>query len=214
MTRPVVLLGAGGHARVVAAGLRAMGRAVIAVAAPDGAAPFAHRLGVPVLADDAAILALDPAGVELALGIGMVTPSPLRRQIFERFCTAGFRFVTVVHPAAFLDRETTVGAGSVVMAGAIVQTGVRVGEGAIINTGAIVEHDCAIGAFTHVATGCVLAGGVQVGAGVHLGAGATIIQGLSIGDGVLVAAGAVVIADLPAGVRVAGIPARNMKLVI
>jgi UDP-perosamine 4-acetyltransferase len=74
-----------------------------------------------------------------------------------------------------------------------------------------VEHDCVIGAHTHLGPGATLCGGVRVGEDCHIGVGAVVVQGVSVGNGVLVAAGAVVVGDLTSGVRVAGVPARNME---
>ncbi|MEI7605830.1 MAG: NeuD/PglB/VioB family sugar acetyltransferase [Rhodospirillaceae bacterium] len=210
MTRPVVLLGAGGHARVIAAALRASGHDIAAVAAPEAADTLARTLGVRAMADDEAVFALDPGRVELVVAVGMLSPSPLRRRLFDRFRAAGFRFARVVHPRAIVDEDVVLGEGSVVMAGAIVQTGCRIGDNAIINSGGVVDHDCLIGAHAHLATGCVLAGGVQVGEGALIGAGATVIQSLSIGAAALVAAGAVVTRDIASGERVGGVPARPL----
>ena len=83
-------------------------------------------------------------------------------------------------------------------------------DDAIVNTGALLEHDCVIGAHAHVGPGAMLAGNATVGEGAHVGIGAVLIEGVSVGAGALVAAGAVVVADVPAGMRVAGVPAREM----
>lgn len=208
MSRPVIILGAGGHARVVASTLLAAGRSVVAVAAPDGADDLAMRLGAVALTSDDAVLTFAPNTVELILGVGMVGPSPLRRRIMEKFRTAGFRFATLVHPAAFVDPTATLEQGAVVMAGAVVQTGCRIGDNVIVNSRAVVDHDCTIAAHVHLATGCILCGDVKVGEASHVGAGATIIQGLHIGAGALIAAGATVVRPVADATRVAGTPAR------
>ncbi len=98
------------------------------------------------------------------------------------------------------------------MAGAVLQTGCRMGENVIINTRASVDHDCIIACHTHVSPGAVLCGNVQVGQGSHIGAGATVIQGVRIACNGMVAAGAVVIRDIPEGVTVAGVPAKELYL--
>lgn len=206
----VVVLGAGGHARVVVAAVLASGRKVAAIAAPEGAEELARRVGVPVITDDGAVLDLDAATVDLVVGVGTVSPSPHRRHIFERFRGAGFRFATVVHPAAIVDADVFLGEGTVVMAGAIIQAGCRLGDNVIVNTGAVVEHDCLVGDHVHLASGCVVAGGVQIGAGAVIGAGATVIQSLSIGTGALVAAAAAVVRDIEPDARVGGVPARPL----
>lgn len=208
--RPVILVGAGGHAKGVAAAIRMAGGTIAAVAAPDGARELAARLGVRALSCDEDILDFAPADVELILAMGMISPSPLRRNILERFQAAGFSFATVVHPSAIIDPSTRLGEGTVVMAGAVIQADCQIAGNVIINTAAVVEHDCRVGAHTHLATGSVLCGGVLVGDGVHVGAGATVIQGRRIGSNALVAAGATVIHDVADGSRVGGVPARPL----
>lgn len=206
----VVILGAGGHARVVLSLLRALGRDVagcIAPSSPDASWPA----DLPWLGDDAILARLDPAITELANGIGS-TGDPARRiAAYNSACAAGFRFPVLVHPGAIVDATALPGPGTQVMAGAILQTGVRTGRNVIVNTGAVIDHDCDIGDHVHLAPGTRLSGSVTVGAGAHLGTGAVAIQNLRIGAGALVAAGAVVLEDVPPGARVAGTPARPMR---
>lgn len=210
MSKPVIVLGAGGHARAILEALRALGRDVTAVAVTARApASTGQRAALPAMTEDE-VLALAPQSIELAMGIGTVEPSPLRRQVFDKFRAAGFGFATIVHPSAVVASDAILGEGAVVMAGAIVQAGCRVGANAIVNSGVILEHDGVVGAHAHLASGCVLAGGVRVGEQALVGAGATVIQSLTVGDGALVAAGSVVIRDVAAGARVAGVPARPL----
>jgi acetyltransferase-like isoleucine patch superfamily enzyme len=103
------------------------------------------------------------------------------------------------------------GDGAQIMAGAILQTGVRVGRNVIVNTRAVIDHDSCLADHVHVATGAILAGGVKVGEASHIGAGATVIQEITIGRAVLVAAGAVVVSDVADDASVAGIPARRIE---
>ncbi|MEC9347185.1 MAG: acetyltransferase [Pseudomonadota bacterium] len=205
----IVILGAGGHARVVLALLRALGRKVRGCIAPDRPGP-AWPADVPWLGDDAILDALDPATTELANGIGSTGDPSRRIEAFRLAREAGFRFPPLVHPSAVVDPTAMLDAGSQVMAGAVLQCGVTVGTNVIVNTGAVVDHDCRIGDDAHLAPGTTLSGTVRIGDHAHLGTGATVIQNVHVGDGALVAAGAVVVEDVPAGARVAGVPARRM----
>jgi UDP-perosamine 4-acetyltransferase len=164
--------------------------------------------GLPRLGSDGDLLAGGPQATELVNGIGSTGNANLRRALFERFCCAGFKFATVIHPAATIASDVVLGEGAQIMAGAVLQAGVVIGANAIVNTGTLLDHDVRIGDHTHIAPGACIAGGVTVGAGVHIGAGATIIQGLQVGDGALVAAGAVVVRDVGVAAMVAGVPAR------
>lgn len=204
----VIVLGGGGHALVVIDTLRAMGRTVAGYLAPQPGDPVA---GAAWLGDDSHLDGLDPAAVELALGLGAVRPSPLRRHLFEGLKMRGFRFATLVHPTAVVAPGVELGEGAQIMAGAVLQPGVTIGANAIVNTRAAIDHDCRVGDHAHIATGAALSGTVRVGEGAHVGTGAAIIQGITLGPGALVAAGAAVVRDVAAGSRVAGVPARPME---
>lgn len=206
---PVIVLGAGGHARVLIDALLLKGVAILGVTAPaiEGAPPF----GLPFLGADLAVDAHPVASIRLVNGLGSTRQPGARREIFERFKAKGYKFESVVHPSAVIARNVELGEGVQVMAGAVIQTGGRIGANSIVNTRVAVDHDCRIGAHAHLAPGATLCGDVRVGENAHVGSGASIIQGISIGDDVLVAAGAVVIRNVPAGAAVSGVPARNMK---
>lgn len=120
-------------------------------------------------------------------------------------------FFTAIHDKAVVSKESNIGDGSVIMAGAIVNPDVTIGKHCIINTGAIIEHDCKIDDFAHISPNAALAGGVQIGEGTHIGISASIIQGKKIGKWVTVGAGTVVIDDIPDYAVVIGNPGRIIK---
>lgn len=209
MTVPFILLGGGGHALVVLETLEAMGQSVRAYCAPEPA--FHLPAELDWIATDAALLALDPASVALACGLGSVGQPARRQALFERFAAAGFRFPAVRHPSATISPRALLGEGAQVMMGACLQPGTQVGRNAILNTGARIDHGCRIGDHAHVAPGAVLAGGVTLEEGVHVGAGATVLQGLTIGRGAVIGAGACVVGDVAAGATCIGVPARCVQ---
>lgn len=208
---PIIIVGAGGHGRVVADALQAAGRPVLGFTDNDHAAWGTTRCGAPVLGNDDVLKRHEPQSVLLANGLGTIRVSTLRRDVFLKFKAQGYRFATIVHPSATVSEHASIGEGCQVMARAVVQVGATVAANTIINTGTIVDHDCTIGAHSHLATGATLSGGVTVGENCHIGAGATIIQGVSLGDHCLVAAGAVVVRDAATRSRLAGVPARPME---
>jgi UDP-perosamine 4-acetyltransferase len=209
MNRPVLIVGAGGHGKVVADALEAMGREVRGFLDIDPARWGEVVNGKPVIGGDDR---LPEAGtVELANGIGSIQSLATRSSVFDRLRGKGFRFVTVLHPRAVVSPTARVEEGAQIMAGAIVQTNARIGADTIVNTGAIVEHDCSVGEHVHLAPGVTLSGGVRIGNCVHVGTAACVIQGIRIDDYALVAAGAVVTRDVARSARVSGIPAREME---
>jgi UDP-perosamine 4-acetyltransferase len=206
-----VVLGAGGHARVVVHALRLRGVEIVGLLDPDPVRRGGAVDGAPVLGGDELLPDLHRRGTtHFAVGLGGILDLGPRARLFALGKAAGPEPLSVIHPAAVVWDPTALGAGVQVLALAAVNSGARVGENAIVNTGAIVEHDCLVGAHAHLATGVRLAGGVTVEEGAFVGAGAVVRNGLTIGRGAVVGMGAVVLEDVPAGARVAGNPARRL----
>ncbi len=207
---PVIVVGAGGHAKVLIDALQRASIEVIAVTDREVSRHGDTLLGVPIRGDDEWIFRNAPDAVELVNGIGSIRPSARRAEVFRAFAGRGYTFVRVTHPTAIIGADAELGMSTQVMAGAVVQAGCRIGENVIINTGATLDHDCIIGDHVHVSPRATLCGGVVVGAETHIGAGATVIQGIRIGARCLVAAGAVVVTDVAADTTVMGVPARKV----
>lgn len=121
------------------------------------------------------------------------------------------RLTTLIHPHSVISRRVTIGKGTVVMAGAIVNSDTKIGEGCIINTGASVDHDCSIGDFVHVSVGAHVAGTVTVGNGTWVGAGATVSNNIEICEVCMIGAGALVIKNIKENGTYIGVPVKKMK---
>jgi UDP-perosamine 4-acetyltransferase len=203
----VVIVGAGGHAKVVIELLWAIGgiEVVGLLAERAGQGPF----GLPVLGDDGLLPVLRTQGVVAALvALGS---NALRDRIGAELHALGFLLPAVIHPSAQLSPSARVSAGAVIMARACVGPLATVGEFSIINTGAIIEHDSAIGRAAHVAPGSVLAGTVSVGERALVGAGSAVRPGVTIGKDSIVGVGSAVVANVPPGAVVGGAPARLLR---
>jgi UDP-perosamine 4-acetyltransferase len=196
VTKPVIVIGGGGHARVVMDALRLSGVSVLGICDPALPRGSAGPFGIAVLGDDAAVAAYAPAQVDLVNGVGSTQSTEARRQVFETFSRRGYRFAAVVHPAAIVAGDVTLDEGAQIMAGAIIQSGTAVGRDVIVNTGARIDHDCRIGDHVHIAPGATLSGGVVVGAGTHIGVAAAVIQSVTLGHNCLIGAGTVVTRDV------------------
>lgn len=208
----VVVIGSGGHARVVIDALRAAGEHRIfgAVDVPERAGT--HIDGIEVVTTHAELASLASQGVTAAvLGVGSVGDASTRVRLAEQLREAGLELPAIVHPTAYVSDAATLSAGVFVAAKAVVGVGASVGEFAIVNTGAVVDHDCSVGAFVHVAPGCAISGTVSIGDRAHLGTGASVIQGVAIGEGSVIGAGSVVLDDVPAGVMAWGNPCRVVR---
>jgi sugar O-acyltransferase (sialic acid O-acetyltransferase NeuD family) len=201
----LLILGAGGHGRVVADCARAIGR-WSEIAFLDADWPERRAAGSwPVIGRDRDCELIAQTGDEFFVAVGQ---SATRRRLLSELLEAGLTVTSIRHPATIVSQDVEIGTGTVVVAGAIINIGSRIGSGCIINTGAIVDHDCYIADGVHVCPGARLAGHVTVGEDSWIGIGATIRQGISIGSNVTVGAGGVVVQNLNAGVTAVGLPAK------
>jgi UDP-perosamine 4-acetyltransferase len=208
---PIVIIGAGGHAKVIADALRAAGEPILGFTDEDPLTHGTRLLGLPVLGGDDVIAARSIDAVRLANGIGSIGSPTRRRDIYLKFRALGYAFVTIVHPRAVISPAAELEEGAQVMAGAVIQPGVVVGVNSIVNTAAIVDHDCVIGQHCHIAPGCVLSGGIVVGDECHVGTGATIRQGVKLGSRTVVGVGAAVVSDFGGEGTLVGVPARVVE---
>lgn len=206
----VVVVGAGGHARVIASLLACRPDLRVAGVLDRTREHLGETVGaLTVIGDFASLDSLAGTGIAgaiLALG------DNAERAAFGARCQAlGLDLVSLVHPSALIEADVVVPAGAVIAARVVAATGVRLGTGCIINTGAIIDHESSIGDYAHVAPGCCLAGRVRVGRGAFVGIGARVAEKRMIGDRSIVGAGAVVVSDIPDDVIAYGVPAKVQR---
>lgn len=203
---PVILVGAGGHAKVVADVLAQSSIPVAGCLCPRGSnqLPDTEWLG-----EDGDLESLRLRSLRLVhIAIG---ENALRRKLAEYFKGEGFRLVSVLSHHSTVSPKADIKPGAAIMPGAVINAYAQIGECAIINTSASVDHDCRVGAYAHVGPGCHLAGNVVVEDGTFLGTGASVIPDIHIGSWSIIGAGSVVVRSVPAAVTAVGVPARTMK---
>lgn len=202
----LAILGAGGHARVVADAAESCGWSEIHLF--DDSWPNIAPAPWPVIGSgsdlEARLSEFD--GVIVAIGVNAVRLSK-QQLLAER----GARMVSIIHPAATVSRHARVGLGNAVLAGAVINPGVETGEAVIINTSATVDHDCWLDDAAHLSPGAHLAGGVRVGAEAWIGIGASVKELVSIGARATVGAGAAVVNSISDNSTVVGVPARPLR---
>ena len=197
-TTKFILIGGGGHARVVSSIIEAQ--------------ETYHLEGI--FDSNPKIKTLD--GVEIfheyqpdlfpnASAIVAIGDNRIRKQLAQ---TINHVFGVLIHPSASLDRLSSVEGGSVVMQRAVIQRGTRVGKHGIINTASSIDHDCVLGDFVHIAPNATLCGGVVIGDETFVGAGAVVLPQIKIGKRVTVGAGSVVTKNIPDGATVVGNPGK------
>lgn len=197
----VYLIGASGHAKVIVEILEEL---CVPVGALQDANPDIRSLldydVFQELPDS-----FDPANDRLLISIGN---NAVRKKLASSF---DCKFYTAIHPSANISKRSSIGDGSVVMAGVSINSSVQIGKHTIVNTNASIDHDCTLEDYVHVSPNAALAGNVKVGEGTHIGVGACVIQGVTIGKWCTVGAGAVIITDVPDGSTVVGNPGTVIK---
>jgi sugar O-acyltransferase (sialic acid O-acetyltransferase NeuD family) len=196
LNKPVVVLGAGGHASVLVDILRQLDTEILGLISKEKPDEKGIFQGITWYKNDEDVLNFDRSSVLLVNGIGSMPGNGTRYKIHTKFKQLGYYFYSVISPKAIVSRFTNFAEGVQIMPGCIVNTNVTVGESTILNSGSIVEHDCKIGNHNHIAPGAVLSGSVITEDFVHIGTGAQVIQGIRIGERSLVGAGATVTRDL------------------
>lgn len=208
----VIVFGASGHAKVVLDILRRQGGYDI-IGLLDNYKPLGEECGGSSvcgrLIDLPAIAARHP-GLALVVAIG---DNWVRARIVNqaRELCPGLRFIRAIHPSAQIGSDVTIGEGTVIMAGAVVNPGARIGEFCIVNTRASLDHDSTMDHFSSLGPAAATGGGIRLGSYSNIGLGAMVIQEIAIGKHTIIGAGAVVFRSIPDQVVAYGTPARVIR---
>jgi UDP-perosamine 4-acetyltransferase len=203
--KPVVLIGGGGHAKVVIEILEAAGDVEIA-GCVSGNMQGGFVLETPILGDDSCLPSLYASGIRHAFVA--VGANHVRRRLSELAAGIGFKLISAVSPQSSISPRARMKEGCAIMPGAVINSCSTIGAGSIVNTGATVDHDCKIGDWVHLAPGTSLAGNVSICEGAFLGVGVRVIPEITVGAWATVGAGTVVVRNLAANVTAVGVPAR------
>ncbi|MBE7016133.1 MAG: acetyltransferase [Ruminococcaceae bacterium] len=200
MNNRLIIIGAGGHGRVIADNAYKNGYKDISFIDD-----FAEGLcmGYKIIGKTEDIEKYDDGKTDFVIGVG---DNLTRRKLAERFSV---NWISLVHPSAQIAMDAVIGEGTVIMAGAVINAGAIIGKHCIINSSSIIEHDNTIGAFAHISPGVSLGGTVSVGEETHIGIGATVINNINICSGCIIGAGAVVISDIAHSGTYVGVPVKG-----
>lgn len=212
MKKKILLMGAGGHCKVVLDVLFASKEYEIAGIIDVKSRIGSKVLGVPVIGTDLDLPRFFRLGIRNCfISIGSIGNPKLRVHLYHIAKKIGFVFPNLISPSALISSSATLGCGNYIAPGVIINTGARIGNSCIINTGAIVEHDCVVGDFVHLSPGSILSGGVTVGDFSHIGTGSVVIQNLEIGANTMIGAGSVVAENIRSNVVAYGNPCKERK---
>lgn len=204
MSKNVIIIGAGGHGKVVADVVRCSGNRVLGFLDDSPQAPE-QVAGIPVLGGVNTWQSYPDAEFLIAIG-----SAAARKRIAEAM--PGVQWHTAIHPGAVVSgMEVTIGEGTVIAAGAVVNPGASIGRHCIINTGAIVEHDNILSDYVHISPAAALGGTVTVGESTHVGIGAVVKNNIRICPDCVIGAGAAVVRDLTESGVYVGVPAGRIR---
>lgn len=195
MQEPILLVGAGGHARSCIDVIEQQGRYAVEglIGLPEEVG--SHVLGYPVLGTDRDLPFFLPRSRLALITVGQIKTAQMRIELHTRLEEGGFCLPVIVSPLAYVSVHAQLGAGTIVMPGAVVNAGARIGRNCIINSHALVEHDAVVGDHCHIATAAVINGDVTIGSGSFIGSNACIRQGIRVAEYCFVGMGQLVLSD-------------------
>lgn len=206
----VIVIGGGGHAKVVISILKKISKYKIL-----GYSEIKDNgliLGVGYLGDDNKVInKYSDTETILVMGIGHLKSADLRMRLVEKFQNSGFRFPHIISPTSVINEPVDVGEGTVVMDNVVVNTSSRIGNFCILNTSSTIEHDCEVGDFVHIAPGSTLSGEVQIGSYSFIGAGSTVINSVSISQKCIIGAGSLIRKNINQPGLYVGNPIKRIK---
>lgn len=185
----LIIIGAGGHARACIDTIEQDGRFQVAGLIGTPSERNTSMFGYAVIAMDEQLPELVQSYKYALIAVGQIKTPDGRIRLFEQATKVGFEMPSIIAPTAYVSRYSTIGVGTIVMQGSIINAGAKIGNNCIINTRALIEHDVAVGDHCHISTAVILNGGVTVGIGSFLGSGSIVKEGISIGERCVVGMG-------------------------
>ena len=183
MSKPnIILIGAGGHAHSCIDVIEQQSKYQIAGLVGMPHEMHDNHLGYRVIATDDDLPQLVKEYAYALVSLGQILSPDSRIRLYQQALKLGFQLPVIIAPTAYVSRHATLGSGTIVMHGSIVNAGVRVGDNCIINNRSLLEHDSMVGDHCHISTGAILNGGVTIGVGSFIGSGTVIKEGINIGQ--------------------------------
>lgn len=203
--KDLIIIGAGGHGRVIADIAQKLGAYETISFLDDGDAK--ETMGLPIVGKTADVEKyINTADIFVAIG-----NSQVRGEFIERLLSLGANIPILIHPSAMIGACVEIGVGTVIIAGAVVDPCVEIGKGVIVNQLASIGHDCKIGDYTHISAGVHVGGTAQMGKYTWVGIGASVKNNISICENCMVGAGAVVVDNISVCGTYVGVPAKLLR---
>jgi len=188
--KALILIGGGGHGKVVADAIKCSGKFDIHGIIDPALKKGDTVLGIEVLGGDEILKDIYDNGIKYAfIGIGSIGDCSVREKVYTNLKDIGFELPVITHPSSVIAKDVRIDEGTFIAAGSVINPGTVIGKNVIVNTSTSIDHDCKIGDFVHIAPGVTLSGGVKVGYSVHIGTGTNVIQCITIGKRAFIPAG-------------------------
>lgn len=211
MNDKCVIIGAGGHAKVVIDAAKKNGFEVIGVT-DETLEIGSECLGCAVLGKDDILKQIYSSDLKTAfMGIGQVGYPALRNKLYEKIKKDGYVFPKLVHPTAYVGMNVQIGDGTLICPYAVINPEAVIGELCIINSAAVVEHEVCVEDGVHIAVHATILGQAYIKKNTFIGAGSVVLQGVSVGENCIIGAGSVVLYDIPDNCVAVGTPAKIVK---
>jgi UDP-perosamine 4-acetyltransferase len=211
MKKQIVLIGSGGHAKVVMENIEVVGEfEIVGVVTEDSDTDSFY--GYKILGNKAVLPDILKDGVKhAALGVGGLKDTALKMNIYQSLISQGFLFVSSIHPSATISNNAIIEAGVHVMAGVCIQAGVLIGENVAIYPNSFIGHDSQVSSHALIAANSSLGGNVVLQEGVLVGLGVSIVPNVTIAKNVTIGAGSVVTRDILKSGIYFGSPAKRVS---
>ena len=197
MKQKIVLIGGGGHAKVIIDAILKKSDFNIYGIVDKNKKKSSSVMNVPIIGSDDDLSKIYQSVKHAFIAVGSIGDCSLRKNIYRNLKEIGFTLPVIVHPNVVIANEVQIGEGTFIAAGAVINPGTKIGKNVIVNTHSSIDHDCELGDFVHIAPGATLSGTVKIGNETHLGTGANVIQGSNIGEKCMIAAGATIRCNMP-----------------
>ena len=195
----IILVGAGGHAKSCIDVIEMAGKYSIAGVVDKPGLDAENLMGYKIIGNDDDLASLFHSFKNALVTVGQIKSPSVRKRLFDHLISIGFNLPVIKSPTSYISKTATVGEGTIVMHGAVINTAAKLGHNCIINNKALVEHDSFIGNHCHISTAAVVNGGVEIGKGTFIGSGVIIHNGIKVGSDCVVSAGAIVRKSVPDG---------------
>ena len=208
MNKPVLVIGAGGHASVIIDILMQVNCKILGIVSKDRPNVNGIFKNLQWFKDDNDVFEFNKEEILLVNAIGSIPGNNLRVEIYNKFKKKGYKFMTIISPSSIISGYVQLSQGVQILPGAIVNTNATILDNTIINSGAIIEHDCIIGKHNHIAPGAKLSGSIVTGDFVHIGTGASLAQCISVSKNSVIGCGVSIVKDV--GTDTLVVPAKNL----